>query len=465
MMMTLLFDEVRQLPGRHKTNFYALLVVKLACYRSMPTCPFSDVALVQSLLADCKRLFQNHEQNFGYLLLMLRQGLAEYPTISEQLRTFLCDVIDTIKETNFVNFFSKKTVKPEDLQCRIQRVVESHLAVNMLINPSSSMMASINAISMSIIKHLSTLKEPTVLMDFLANLGPAHVGSDNPHLALAFGRLAYTPTIADVIEILRSPQNIETVLLIHFMFMRDAYHYFKPVISPAMNLQAYQGDFGDYLKSKSKTQDPRMFFFDYVHSAPHLYTDRGRGPFDFILSSQMGIAVDAIDRAQFPELTTAWFPDCLCQQADRRSPYVSSLIKNDIPYVAGVSGMTSLLSGALVFLGQFTEKADKNYYMLAIMAFITGGGLHSIHEVLTTLQVRLGLVPEYKPFGTGVGNYHDFFTLFAYDEVVNNNIRDAWQSTIRWFCREYPQLTAMTSPQSQHQDDVTASSRSCFFWV
>tara|TARA_B110000091_G_scaffold61005_1_gene67040 strand:- start:329 stop:994 length:666 start_codon:yes stop_codon:yes gene_type:complete len=196
--------------------------------------------------------------------------------------------------------------------------------------------------------------------------------------------------------------------------MRDVYPHLKLSKSKKAEIieKTYAGDFNDFLDSKSK-DDLRMFFCNYPKYAPHLYTDRGRIRFELNSSKNMGIMLSDIDSVNLPKRKQSWFPDCLCNVADLESTYVKELICNlDIPYVAGPSGMTSILSGVLTFLGSLNN-AEKQQYTLAIIAFIVGGGLHSIHEVLSVPTTRLGLLPIYKVSGIGAGNYGDYFKIFS----------------------------------------------------
>jgi hypothetical protein len=162
-------------------------------------------------------------------------------------------------------------------------------------------------------------------------------------------------------------------------------------------------------------------------------------------STKLGISLHREDRVEFPSASTSWCPDCLCQKADLKSLYTQSLIKKDIPYVAGPSGMTTLFSSAMLLLGQFDSVEEHNHYILAIASFITGGGLHSIHEVLTVPHVRLGLIEAYNPYGDKAGNYQAFFELFSLDDTVIHHLNSAWKSTISWLCKLYPELTTKAS--------------------
>lgn len=461
--MTKFFEEVQQLPGKCRTNVFALLMLKLSNYKPESA---HDAPLIKSLLNEIKVCFHNHEQQFGTLSFILKQNRMQYKRISNSLNLFLVDVLTTLDDADFRAYFIKYSISETDLQCRLQRLFESNVAVNMLCNPSQNMWASVNTISEKIISLLEKYKTNKIMVHFLRDLGPSRESDDLPQLALAFGRFSHTPSVDEVIAVLKEGNKLSTVMLIHCLFMGKVDIYIKQ--SSPKNLVAYKGDFADYLRESDEGEDLRDFFWDYITMAPHLYTDRGRAEFDEIASKSLGIALLPDDRAIFPSVETTWYPDCLCQQADLDSIYVNSLIKRDIPYVAGPSGMTSVLCGAMVYLGEWDEKnrlEQQNYYLLAVMAFIVGGGLHSIHEVLTTPCVRLGLLKGYMPFGERAGNYDIFFTLFNQDAVVVNNIRAAWKTMMTWIKHHYPTLVEIEQTQltetSNFDDVISDESFTC----
>lgn len=432
--MATFFEEVKKLPGKNRTNVFALLIAKLSHFK-INTLP--DVRIIKSLLAEIKTLFHNHEQNFGVLIFILKQNLSQFRGISLSLRLFLVDVIATLDDESLNSYFDNGELEADDLQCRIQRMFESQLATQMLLNPPPAMWDSINKMSESIISLLEGHKELIATTHFLKDLGPGPEGEEIPNLALAFGRFDHTPSVDEVIAVLREQKNLIMTMLIQFLFLRDAYVFFKLGSMPAQ-LEKYGGDFAGYLEEEPC--DPRMFFLDFARHAPHLYTDRGRGKFDFITSKSLGITVDSSDRAEFPSMGTSWCPDCLCQRVKLDSPYVKNLIKRDIPYVAGPSGMTSIFCGGMLFLTEWDTWKERYYYLLGVMSFITGGGLHSMHEVLSIPHVRLGLMPHYKVTGPQAGNYHDFFQLYGRDPVFNRNLSVAWRKTVSWLGRTYPHL-------------------------
>lgn len=123
--------------------------------------------------------------------------------------------------------------------------------------------------------------------------------------------------------------------------------------------------------------------------------------------------------------------------------------------------MTSLLCGAMIFLGNLKELPQRHYYLLAIVAFITGGGLHSIHEVLTIPHVRLGLLPQYNVSGNKAGNYSSFFKLFADDDVVQDCLDNAWNSTMNWLQNKYPGIALISNPKQEIDDFETVKVDRC----
>ncbi|WP_428411114.1 hypothetical protein [Legionella sp.] len=396
--------------------------------------------MIKALIKEIKVLFHNHEQQFSVLGFVLQQNLIQNKAISENLKLFISEIINDVKHPDFKSYFEITTLSIEDLQCRIGRFFESTLAVNMLMNPSPKTWCCINKVSERIIECISLVRQQEAFEPFLADLGPDSKSGKTPNLALAFGRYSNKPTINDVIVTLKEQKDIVRIMLIQFMFMRDIYPLFEfdPQTQALIKEYGYGGELAKYIEAVG-AKDIGPFFWNYPKFAT--YKDRGRGKFIPYTSTRLGISILPEDRDEFPRAATNWCPDCLCQEADLNSPYTRFLLQQDIPYVAGPSGMTTLLSSAMLFLGQFANEDEHNHYILAIMSFITGGGLHSIHEVLTVPCERLGLLKAYRPFGKKAGNYQDFFDLFSFDERVTKNIDDAWDSTVSWLCKHFPELT------------------------
>lgn len=434
-------DDLRLLPGRNKLNVYALLIAKLTCY---PATSPHDQSMIRALIMDLKILFHNHEQQFSVLRFILLSTLSEHNKISPNLTRFISNIITEIRDREFQHYFCFSEVTSVDLECRIGRFFESQLAVNLLLDPSPKTWACVNKVSEKIIDLISAVGDPTIFNNFLEDLGPDPETENIPFLPLAFGRYEIPPTLSDVLETLKAQTELNRIMLIQFMFMRDAYCLLDIVPSSQEKTIrfGYGGEFAKYTE-KISSEDIRPFFWSYP--AFNLYKDRGRGPFLPHTSKELGICINPEDRAKFPSAPATWYPDCICQRADLDSPYTQSLVRQDIPYVAGPSGMTTLLSSAMLLLGQFDSKEEHHHYILAIASFITGGGLHSLHEVLTVPRVRLGLLKSYKAYGDKAGNYHSFFELFSMDEKFNYNLNKAWKSTINWLCELFPDLTTKSS--------------------
>ncbi|KTD02409.1 hypothetical protein [Fluoribacter gormanii] len=430
------FQEVRQLPGKEKLNVHALLITKLSLYKAEEP---QDKLFIRSIIPELKSLFHNHTQSFITLAFTLKHHLKQHPNISEPLKFFINHVIEITKDSDFKNYFKKTKISAEDLECRIARIFESNIATIMLQNPSKTTWACIDKVSNHIIQFIESNYNEKIFDTFLENIGPDPIEPQNPKLALAFGRYAKTPSLKEIIETLKERRNFARIMLIHFMFMRDVYCHFERPLKSQNHIKSfgYEGSLRQFIL-ENKQADIGTFFWRY--SSFPLYHDRGRGEFKFYVSQRLGICIAPEDRRKFPLFETTWNPDCICQEADLDSKYTQSLIHRGIPYVAGPSGMTSLLSASMLFMGQFKSLEEHYHYILAIMSFIVGGGLHSIHETLAVIHERLGLLPSYKADGCHAGNYNDFFKLFRYDEVISQNINRAWGATISWMLETYPEL-------------------------
>jgi len=433
--MNKLLEELSTMPGRNKGNIFVLLIVKLSTYQNNNQ---HDINLIHSLTKEIRILFNNHSQNLGTLSFFIKQNLAQFRHCSPGLILFLNEVVKSLEDHDLIDFFSIKEIEKSDIGCNIQRLFESSFAINVLDCPSDSVWNCIKKISNKIIEIIEKNTDGNYY-EFLANLGPNKLKNNEPNLALAFGRFTIKPTLEDVLDTLRENKNIHTILLIHFMFVRDVYMGINEIYD-SMALTQYHGTFQEFYK-KNNSINPKEFFCNYPKYEPTLYTDRGRAKFSKILSNNMGIMLDPEDRNNFPKCESTWFPDCLCQEANLNSPYVKSLITQDIPYVSGPSGMTSIFCAVMVFLSQFKHISEYQAYMLAFTCFIIAGGLHNMHEVLSVIQMRLGLLPAYKP----CGNYNSFFELFSHDEAFQHNYRNSWNSVINWVKENYPELIIIES--------------------
>ncbi|WP_454785524.1 hypothetical protein [Legionella sp. WA2024007413] len=453
------FQEVRQLPGKEKLNVLALIITKLSLHKAAVA---QDNQFIRSIISDLKNSFLDHEQSFVTLAFTLKHHLSQHPNISEPLKYFITHVIETTNNSDFLNYFKKPKIHTEDLECRIARIFESNIATVMLQNLSKTTWDCMNKVSNNIIQFIESNYDQKIFDVFLENLGPDPGEPQKPKLALAFGRYSMTPDIKEIIETLKERRNFARIMLIHFMFMRDVYFHFELPLQSQMHIKGfrYEGSLRQFIL-ENKT-DIGTFFWNY--SSFPLYHDRGRGEFKYCSSKKLGICINQEDRKQFPSFETTWNPDCICQEADLDSKYTQSLIHRGIPYVAGPSGMTSLLSASMLFMGQFQTLEEHYHYILAIIVFMVGGGLHSIHETLTVIHERLGLLPNYKTDGPHAGNYSDFFKLFRNDQVISRNINRAWESTMSWMVEQYPELIPIQNyPEPKEAATFLEQLNSIFF--
>jgi len=447
------YNEVRKIPGRNKLNIFGLFIAKIKNLKALTT---KDRQLTHALIKEVKRLFENHEQSLTTLSFIIKQYLLKNKaSLSPHLIFFLKDVIDSIDNSDMKTYYqiTFDDMREADLSCEFARRFESEVAVQLLMNPSKVMLDTIKGISTKIIKILQGRIPEHIFTEFLSGLGPEEPGTDLPYYAFSFGRFSKTPSLARVIDTLQSGRDFHRIMLIHFLFMRNLFPDLDlhESFASKMNDLKFTGDLGNFVEQRKgkDTYEILEFFSNYPRYAPHLYTDRGRVEFKEEATHHMGIMLDSQDRRGLLKTKTAWYPDCLCNIADLKSDYVQTLIcMHDIPYVSGPSGMTSILLGVLTFFGDMQNQTEINYYILAIMSFIVGGGLHSIHEVLTVPAIRLGILPGYITSGRGAGNYDRFFQLFENDRGIAYNLKHAWDNFISYIETHFPELCKRTVTDS-----------------
>ena len=434
-------EDILLLPSRSKTSVYALILTKLSNFAAKNR---TDMQQINSLQAILKEHLLNHAQSFSVLSFHLKQA-AKVPRLSPQLKNVLKDVITALSDPEFKKSFDIDKIQASDLEARVQRQIESQLSIKLLETPAPLMWRSINRVSASII-HL--IKKENNAADafktFLYNINGKEDNELEPNIPFAFAHFSTKKTLDNVVTILSEGTDFAAIMLIHFMFVRDALPNLKlnPDFFEKLLANEHEGEFGEHLRCLTNPADYSEvtgFFTNYALTP--LYEDRGRSKFNQHLDNHLGIVIDAADRSSAPTLHSSWYPDCICQEANLDSAYVKSLVTQDIPYVSGPSGMTSIFMGALTLFGNFKSSTEKNYYLLAVVAFMVSGGLHSIHEVLSVSKVRLNVVPEYQISGKTMANYNSFFSLFSKDEQVAQCLESSWKTIIDWFKSTYPKAS------------------------
>jgi len=435
--------KVTSLPARSKTSIYALLLSQLSSFHPKTIIDFRQK---KELMTIVKKAILDHEQSLSVVGFHLKQA-ATTRGISSHFKALVKDASDALANSNFKKSFEVQTVTPQDLPARIPRQVESQIAVHLLESPTLLMWKSVNKISAAIVDLLAKhVDKPDLFTEFLLHINGKPGNELEPTIPLAFAHFYTETTLTDVVQILKEGNDLAAVMLIQFMFMRDAFAlldvdagFFQNILS-----NKFGGEFKLHLQDSDLDDSQNhnlitMFFLQYTLFSPQLYTDRGRAEFNSHLDNHLGISTHANDRIAMGKQLTSWYPDCMCQTADLQSPFLTNVVQHDIPYVSGASGMTSLFLGAMTLLGNFPTPQEKQYYLLAVVAFMVSGGLHSMHEVLSVPKVRLGLLPEYQTEGNKMGNYDTaFFSLFANDPEVASRLNSAWTQTIEWINCTYP---------------------------
>ena len=447
-------DDLSDLKVKHTSAVYALLLAKLDKIIPLSSC---EQRIKTSLTTEIRKLFLNHKVNLSLLNFHLQQASMDLKKDSKRstpLTRLIKDVTGSIKDKSLERAIALKPDELEltDLDSPFARCLESHIAIELLKANDKALWQVVNKISLDIVEQInnflsrySSLEVNRRYESFLSLLGPKESDTSKHNIALAYSRFASKPTLKDVLNTLSSSKDFVRVMLIQFMYMREVYPVLELSDVPLKRISAETtgGDFSDFLAG-GEFDDPRYFFTMYTAFCQLLYADRGRTRFNELSSTQMGIMLKTQDRSGLPTRDTTWYPDCLCNVPDLDSSYVQSLTLHDIPYVSGPSGMTSLLSGAMTFLGQLSLK-EKTTYTLAIMTFIVSGGLHSIHEVLSVPAQRLGLLKGYQITGANMGNYADYFTeLSSTVTSLPDSIDKSFETLNRWIDKNYAKQSEVT---------------------
>ncbi|AHE68406.1 hypothetical protein [Legionella oakridgensis] len=452
-------SDLLLLPPHNKASIYSLLIAKLGKFQAKT---MVDYQQIRSLVTVLKELMLNHEQSLLVLNFHLKQTISTRG-ISSPLKGFLEDVIVAFSNEQLGQSFNIAEVTEDKLEARIPRQLESQLAIHLLHSPSPRMWESVNRVSAVIIALIDKHRDrPELFSKFLQHIHGKADHELEPTLPFAFAHFPSPKNLDDVITLLADANDLAAVMLIQFMFMRDAFLNLDipACYYDALLMAEHGGDFKEYLNEVYSPGDYKClahFFLQYIAFSPGLYSDRGRAEFDSNLDNHLGLVTHVEDRRLMPTRSSYWYPDCMCQKARLESPYVVSLTCHDIPYVAGPSGMTSVFLGALALLGNFTTEQDKNYYLLAVLVYMVSGGLHSIHEVLSIPKIRLGLLPEYQVSGAKIGNYASFFSLFSEDPSVTTNIESAWFATMRWFNKIFPKACEISEIVAAGKEEALLS--------
>jgi hypothetical protein len=73
--------------------------------------------------------------------------------------------------------------------------------------------------------------------------------------------------------------------------------------------------------------------------------------------------------------------------SDPKSDFMKVVNANNLIFAAGQSGTTSTLFQSAMLFGNLASKDDLKTYLMAIVAYLVGGGMHSCHELFKTAEL------------------------------------------------------------------------------
>ncbi len=425
--------------------------------------PSQRINAINDTIEDTKVALENHEQNPKIIVTLLEQLK---PLLNQEDQQCITTLQNDIQQSDYQQ---TPQAKYENI---LARRFESEMAIALLQNPTHATMNAVKRVSdqlqilirnnsdaMSLlIKQLTQVREP-----------------------ITFGEPDHIPTSNDLLILLEenSPTKLIEIMYLHYL---TANKLTRAVSIKHLNPTPPVGKLAETITDIYSSDTPLDFFkialaspLDFgVYSRSYisdqlfykspLFTaagNRGRlgslDNFQLHVTNQLGLMLQQQQDYEIglPTHSSTWCPDCKCQPANLKSAYVIDLIDNDAVYVAGPSGMTSILLNQMEILANFEDENLKKNYLSAIVAYVVGGGFHSIHEVIGPAQYSLNLVPGYYIQAPEPGklalppNYHHFFRQqAAIDPDFNDRYEKAWQNYLTFFNENYlprhqPQLPLM----------------------
>lgn len=391
-----------------------------------------------------KKALNQHEQD-THCVIEIVDTLSHTP--DSGLKDVELDILKEVKLGVQTSYFDQ-TAK-EKWENPLGTRLESALQIAIAMEPGKEMMTAVHKLSLGIcdaLEHCHT-NIPHQLKTFLDEL------TEEAH-PIGFGAFkekeyqgAWTPTLKQVTDILKrnEPKDFIRIICIHFKFGRT--------------LARQLGNWNDFCSDEIRDiADTRMYQSSF-------YKDRGRlGSLRAVWSQSMGIMTgdNVPENASLPMYANIWVPDSKGQAPDLRQAFTLGLIEKDTPYVAGVSGMTSIMVAQFLVLAKNATQEEKQLYIAAIAAYIVSGGLHCLHEVLA--PIAYCLKPEQLLPGYAVMNHremghasfiksmpapdYDYFyqLLLSLDPTLEKVLQKAWGEMHPFFKQEY-------LPQQHHLPD------------
>jgi hypothetical protein len=367
---------------------------------------YADVE--KQYLQPIKAMLENHEQDPSHLIAVIGAFAEQFEKIlPEQEMTKLHKIQQALKECSY------QQIDEDRWENIVSRRVESQIQIELLQDPTPAMMKAVAQVSNKILDLLE--KKDDLEQPFLETLAADY------HF-IAFGSFSEVPEAEQVKRILRDnkPADLHKIMHMHFKFARDIVCYTNKD-----------------LRQKNEDFDQRLFYSEH-------YRDRGRkGEIEEKYTHLMGIMVDnsRMANVDFPRSYPAWVSDSKAQAIDYASPFARCLIENDVPYVAGPSGMTARFIAQMLSFGDALNFAQRQSYVLSVTAYMVSAGFHSLHEVLWPIAICLPdekLLPGYETDISKPANYNCFYRQMAAIDAEFNDRRDnAWVKVMDFFKNHY----------------------------
>ncbi|TNF70235.1 MAG: hypothetical protein EP298_00210 [Gammaproteobacteria bacterium] len=387
---------------------YSYLIKLLLEYRTKPICNLNQSA-INHFVNNLFIALENHEQNINKHLKPLKFVINKTLSTDPESAKSLSEIINAIDIINN----SKFDQTPQEMwENEIGRQFESLIAIELLLDPTSKMMERVSEVSSAIVKNLNNdnNKHSDRINLFLISL-------EENFSPIALGAFKEIPTLDKVLEILNNNDSdqLSEIIHIHFKFAQVLYR----------RLSIYN-------LNNELVEHPSYLPDDIIYPSSLFKQSPNRGRFGRLdtnkKTDQLGIMLECQTKGTIPKrIDNKWTPDCIAQQPqldNKHNDYwiVRDMIENDTPYVAGYSGMTSLLIPQMMALCAIDDQSKIRDYLNAVIGYICGGGFHSIHEILGPCAKFLSLIPGYQVADPGVTkslppNYNHYFTLIQrYDQ-------------------------------------------------
>jgi hypothetical protein len=376
------------------------------------------VATLDRAIEQIQIEIENHQQDLNVVTEILLSVSSQSSNNND--KQTLSKVIESIQQSNY----------EQTIQNELGRRIESQIQIELLLNPTDAMMASVKKMSEKIIEILDTIKvtQNCFLKKLFENAQPIAFGSYQE--ILSYKGPGEGVRIRDVLFENRK-EDLTKIMHMHFKFSQ----FFS---------RKLKGKYEDYSAIAYFIADVSFYGSEY-------FKERGRkGKLeDDIKTKRMGVSLSEMNlySKSLPMAPSSWTADAKAQKANLDSPFVKKLIKSDTPYVAGPSGMTGLFIGQYIGFNVHTSKEEQQLYLAAVTAYMVSGGFHSLHEVLAPVAHCLldpKLIPGYQVSSVADDkeneppNYHAFYALMIeIDPEFSNVRRSAWEKIQKFYKNEY----------------------------